>query len=395
MASDQDTKSIENESVSTWFAPAERAGAAEVKEMSQFVRENPLFLAILESIDGYLMILNHERQVLAMNQQLLKDLKIEDPNCLAGDRPGEILGCIHAHTGPGGCGTSKTCATCGAVISIMASQTEGEPITNECLATVRHGDAEESLEFRVRATPIRAGSHEFTVLTFHDISGDKRRQALERTFFHDILNTVGGLMGWSSLMQTIEGLDPKETAQRILVLSRRLKQEIEEQRRLLEAENGTLSTEKKPVHVREILEGIGAVFEGHTAAKDRHVEIAEIDELEEIQTDPGLLQRILTNMTKNALEAIPEGETVRVAFERRDGRPVFLVSNPGMIPEQVQLQLFKRSFSTKAAKGRGIGTYSMKLFGERYLGGLVAFESTAEKGTTFRIELPAGDESTT
>jgi hypothetical protein len=29
---------------------------------------------------------------------------------------------------------------------------------------------------------------------------------------------------------------------------------------------------------------------------------------------------------------------------------------------------------TKAAKGRGIGTYSMKLFGERYLGGLVAFE---------------------
>jgi sensor histidine kinase regulating citrate/malate metabolism len=64
------------------------------------------------------------------------------------------------------------------------------------------------------------------------------------------------------------------------------------------------------------------------------------------------------------------------------------VSNPGLIPEQVQLQLFKRSFSTKSAKGRGIGTYSMKLFGERYLGGRVGFESTAEKGTTFWIELP-------
>lgn len=388
MTSDQGTTSSDAEAVSTWFAPAERANPGEVMEMSQFVRENPLFLAILESIDGYLMILNPQRQVLAMNRQLLKDLKIEDPSCLAGERPGEILGCIHAHTGPGGCGTSKTCATCGAVISILASQTEGEPITNECLATVRHGQAEESLEFRVRATPIRIGEHEFTALTFHDISGDKRRQTLERTFFHDILNTVGGLMGWSSIMQNIEGLDPKQAAMRILLLSRRLKQEIEEQRRLLEAENGTLTLDKKPVLVREMMEGIQTVFEAHDAAKGKHVEITDVDAQEQISTDPMLLERILTNMTKNALEAIQEGETVRVGFKHREGRPVFLVSNPGMIPEQVQLQLFKRSFSTKAQKGRGIGTYSMKLFGERYLGGHIAFESTIEKGTTFEIELP-------
>ena len=390
MTDNASKRTHDEELVTTWFAPAERASQTEVVEMSQFVRENPLFLAILESIDGYLMILNPQRQVLAMNQQLLKDLNLKDPNCLAGERPGEILNCIHAHTGPGGCGTSKTCATCGAVISILASQTGGEPVTNECLATVRHGETEASLELRVRATPIRTGSQEFTVLTFHDISGDKRRQALERTFFHDILNTVGGLMGWSSLMQSIEGMDPKETALRILFLSRRLKQEIEEQRRLLEAENGTLSLERKSVPVQEMLDSVRTVFEGHGAAKDKQVEIAVVDAQEQITTDPMLLERILTNMTKNALEAIQSGETVRVRFERREGRPVFLVSNPGMIPEQVQLQLFKRSFSTKAAKGRGIGTYSMKLFGERYLGGHVAFESTAEKGTTFRIELPVG-----
>jgi sensor histidine kinase regulating citrate/malate metabolism len=95
-------------------------------------------------------------------------------------------------------------------------------------------------------------------------------------------------------------------------------------------------------------------------------------------------------MTKNALEAIHEGETVRVAFARQEGGPVFRVSNPGVIPEPVQLQLFKRSFSTKAQQGRGIGTYSMKLFGERYLGGRIGFESTPENGTTFWIMLPEG-----
>ena len=388
MATNQDPANSCAETLPTWFAPAERASQGEVVEMSQFVRENPLFLAILESIDGYLMILNPQRQVLAMNQQLLKDLGIQNPECLAGERPGEILGCIHAHTEPGGCGTSKTCATCGAVISILASQKEGEPITNECLATVKHGNVEESLEFRVRATPIHANSSDFTVLTFQDISGDKRRQTLERTFFHDILNTIGGLMGWSSIMQTIDTLDPKQAAARILALSIRLKQEIEDQRRLLEAENGTLALNKKTVGVQTLLDGIRNVFEAHEAAKGKSVEIENVDASEEVTTDSMLLERILTNMTKNALEAIQEGESVRLGFERREGRPVFLVSNPGMIPEQAQLQLFKRSFSTKAKKGRGIGTYSMKLFGERYLGGKVGFASTVEKGTTFWIELP-------
>jgi len=374
-----------NKPVLTWFAPAQRASQEEVAAMSRFVQETPLFLAILASIDGYLMILNRQRQILAMNKQLREAF----PNCRVGERPGELLGCIHASTGPGGCGTARACSTCGAVLSVLAAQTSGEPVTNEFLVTIRRDQVEEALEFRVRATPIRVGMNEFTVVIYIDISGDKRRQALECIFFHDILNTVGGLMGWSAIMQSIDTLDPKEAAMRILVLSRRLKQEIEDQRRLSEAENGTLTLNRKTVPAREVLESIGTVFEAHEVAKDKHVDIANVDARDQISTDPMLLERILTNMTKNALEAVQAGETVRLGFERREGRPVFWVTNPGVIPERVQLQLFRRSFSTKASKGRGIGTYSMKLFGERYLGGHVAFESTPEQGTTFRIELPA------
>jgi len=49
--------------------------------------------------------------------------------------------------------------------------------------------------------------------------------------------------------------------------------------------------------------------------------------------------------------------------------------------------LFQRSFSSKGS-GRGLGTYSMKLFGEKYLDGEVSFESDRIKGTTFTISLP-------
>ena len=47
-----------------------------------------------------------------------------------------------------------------------------------------------------------------------------------------------------------------------------------------------------------------------------------------------------------------------------------------------------RSFSTKADTGRGIGTYSMRLFGQRYLGGRVDFTSEEPEGTTFTVILP-------
>ena len=53
----------------------------------------------------------------------------------------------------------------------------------------------------------------------------------------------------------------------------------------------------------------------------------------------------------------------------------FWVNNPAVMPREVQLQVFKRSFSTKGS-GRGIGTYSMRLLVSRYLGGSVDFEST-------------------
>ena len=62
--------------------------------------------------------------------------------------------------------------------------------------------------------------------------------------------------------------------------------------------------------------------------------------------------------------------------------------NNNYIPEDIQMQIFHRSFSTKES-GRGLGTYSMRLVGENYLKGKVYFTSDKLKGTTFLIDLPA------
>jgi signal transduction histidine kinase len=63
------------------------------------------------------------------------------------------------------------------------------------------------------------------------------------------------------------------------------------------------------------------------------------------------------------------------------------VHNEGIVPPEVQPRIFERSFSTKGP-GRGLGTYGMRLIGERVLGGQVSFSSAAGRGTTFSILLP-------
>lgn len=371
----------------TYFAPAARATPREIARSLDALAESPLIRAIQESIDGYLMILNAQRQVLAVNGQLLRDLGFGGSDCTTGRRPGEILSCVHSSETPGGCGTSKSCSTCGAVLSILASQREGRPVTDECLATVHRGDNSEAVEFRVRASPVRVGDQELTVLVLHDISGDKRRDALERVFFHDILNTIGGLQGWSSLLAHDVG-DPKEMAARIVFLSQRLAREVRDQRALLEAENGTLRIQRESESVKAILVSLPPIFEAHAVAKGKALVMPDVSPDERVVTDASLLLRILTNMVKNAFEASAPGECVRVDFERRDGQVVFSVHNEGAMPETVALRVFQRSFSTKGGQGRGLGTYSMKMFGERYLGGKVGFETSLEAGTTFFIRLP-------
>ena len=92
-------------------------------------------------------------------------------------------------------------------------------------------------------------------------------------------------------------------------------------------------------------------------------------------------------MVKNAVEATAENGKVRITCSKKHGFVQFSVNNPGEIDKDTQMQIFQRSFTTKG-HGRGLGTYSMKIFGENYLKGKVYFRSTEKLGTTFTIELP-------
>lgn len=369
----------------TYFASPERIGSRELSEQIHRCLEDPCMQVVLQAVDGYLVLLNQHRQILAANQELLDALRAQTPEGIIGLRPGEAFNCVHFTQGPNGCGTSQHCGTCGAVLSILAAQKEHRTATAECALSMYREGKLQSKDFRVRCTPLFLGGFPVLALVLNDISSLKRREILEETFLHDMLNSVGGIEGWISQMGT---LDPQTAASEILSLATHLKEEILSQRTLFEAEKGILKVNKTLCSASAVLSYLREMFEVHPVAKAKHFATKPLDQDDWFHSDGTLLLRILINMVKNAFEAVPDGATVSVWFERNNQRPCFVVQNSGTIAPEVRPRIFERSFSTKAKRGRGIGTYGMKLLGENYLGGKVSFTTNPTEGTSFLITLP-------
>lgn len=366
----------------TALPDARRADAARLEREVQLASQSPIVNAVLETSDSMLLVLNPERQIVAFNGRVPRPDGIE----LRGLRPGEAFGCVNA-AAPGGCGASPACETCGALGAIVGCQLRRVPIEAEC--TIRsEGAGGANYELHARAAPVELEGATFTVLSLRDVSAEKRRQVLEQLFFHDVLNTVAGLRSWSALLE--RAADPKRAAERIDLLSRQIEREIRDQRALLEAENGTLAPQWSPLDARAVQEDLAAIFAEHRLAKDRRLELDPEPPRLAFTSDRALVVRTLVNAVCNALEATPPEGAVRCWADAAPGGVVrFHVQNPGVMSDDVQARVFQRSFSTKAARGRGLGTYSMKLFGERCLGGKVSFVSDAQRGTVFTLALPA------
>jgi len=369
----------------TKFAPAERALPEEILRQNRLFAKRKLLGILPNTIPCVLIVVNEHRQIVFANKRLADLLPAtQDPSDVLGRRPGEVLRCIHAFETEGGCGTTEFCSTCGAIHAILASQ-NGLSDVKEC-RIIREPDGE-ALEFRVWTTPIAVDGETFTIFAALDISHEKRSQALEHIFLHDIYNVAYGLKWCTDLLKKDEPEQLEEFCQNVRRLSRELIDQIDAQKILIKADSGDLIPQPDRVGVRAVLRDAVALYEQHPVAMDRNLRLREQETDAEIVIDRTLLLRVLCNLLKNALEATKSGQTVTAGYSPDETGVEFWVHNPGVIPREVQLQIFQRSFSTKGA-GRGLGAYCIKLLTERYLQGRVSFTSTPEKGTTFRLWYP-------
>jgi signal transduction histidine kinase len=376
----------------------ERASPSRLEEEVRTVSQSPIVSALLEAVDAGLLVLNRERQILATNRAPLLENLRHKPRSI-GLRPGEFFACPRAAEQPQGCGAGEHCLACGTFQAVTQSQAGRITVEQECLLTSGDGANATPLELNVRATQVDIDGKDYTVVSLRDISNEKRRQALERIFFHDILNTLSALSNWTHLLNNSNGERLDRARERVSRLVRQLEGEIQLQRTLLEAEQGTLRPQRVAITPAALLADLQGTFADTQAARQRTLTVEDRCPGVELVTDPVLLGRVLTNMVKNAFEATPVGGQVRLWCERTigpnaSGEPqprdavAFHVHNAAEIPPAVAARVFQRSFTTKAGTGHGLGTYGMRLLGERYLGGKVSFTTSAADGTVFTIRLP-------
>jgi signal transduction histidine kinase len=360
-------------------------GDSEWVRQSQYFTNNPLLSLLLNSLPNLVLIINDQQRVVYANRACLDFLNLSDPNSVQGLKAGVIFDCENAVNQQQDCGATEFCHACGANQALRSSL-EGHVDVQDCHITQHHTG--KSLDLRVWTTPFQVNGESFSVFAVADVSDEKRRRALERTFFHDILNTVGGLHGIAMILQDAPPEEMTELSELIYHLAEKLLEEIQSQRQLTAAEANELHPELGWIHSLDLLQDLQVMYRNHDIAQHRHVLVDPSAIDIRLFSDRTLLRRVLSNMLKNALEATPVGGAVSMGCHlRQPGHIEFWVHNPTTIPPDIRYQIFQRSFSTKG-NGRGLGTYSMKLLSERYLQGTVMFVTSEENGTTFTASYP-------
>ena len=102
------------------------------------------------------------------------------------------------------------------------------------------------------------------------------------------------------------------------------------------------------------------------------------------------LIRVITNLVKNAIQAIPadqEKKTIAVSIKREKENVLISVSDNGTgIDPRNSAHIFEPKFTTKSS-GMGLGLGIIKNIIENYKG-TITFESEPGRGTTFTVSLP-------
>ncbi len=107
-----------------------------------------------------------------------------------------------------------------------------------------------------------------------------------------------------------------------------------------------------------------------------------------LRGDADLLKQAVLNLVTNAIEAMTEGGTLRLATASDNGFVTLEVADTGPgIPIAQRERVFQLYFTTKS-KGSGIGL-ALTYRAVQLHNGTIAFDSEEGRGTTFRLQFPA------
>lgn len=136
----------------------------------------------------------------------------------------------------------------------------------------------------------------------------------------------------------------------------------------------------------EVEEGVHGLLK-----KGQTLSISGLEQVPVLNTDRRILQNIFYNLLSNAIKYSGEGQPIECRVSCSNGFLKIEIQDHGIgIPESEQQHLFTRFFrahNVENIQGTGLGLNIVKGYIE-LLEGDISFESSPDKGSTFRVKIP-------
>jgi two-component system sensor histidine kinase PilS (NtrC family) len=202
---------------------------------------------------------------------------------------------------------------------------------------------------------------------------------------HEIKNPLASISGSAQVLAKIGGID--ETGSRLLRIV------VDESRRLSGILDGFLDYARpkqathQPCDLSEILRDCLDLLRRSDEIRDHHHLDLEVPGELVVQGDDHLLRQLFWNLSRNALQAMPDGGELRITAAQIENAVVltWLDSGVGMDPE-IRRRAFE-PFVTSQPEGTGLGLAVVYAAVEDH-GGSIDIDSTPGKGTKVTVELP-------
>lgn len=208
---------------------------------------------------------------------------------------------------------------------------------------------------------------------------------------HDLRNPIGGMYSIASMMLADDGRTEEDKAYlEMLKTTGKVSLDLVNDLLLIQTKKDDLK--KEPVDLAEMLHYCVELLLHKAAQKQQQIRLQAAPAIS-ILANQEKLWRVISNLIANAIKFSPKGAAIEVALQQKNDRVCIAVRDHGIgIPEEIATKVFDM-FTDAKRKGTtgeqsfGLGLAISKQIVEAH-GGKIWFESEADHGTVFYVELP-------
>lgn len=202
---------------------------------------------------------------------------------------------------------------------------------------------------------------------------------------HELRNPLQSIKGFIQLMKEYDYSREKQVEFHNLILKEINAAEdlIDDYLVYAKPTYGQLEPTVVSPEVRHVLK----IMAPYATARGVEVRFAEMDESVEILVDRQKFQQALVNITRNGIEAMPDGGLLTIAVKSSPAKVWIEVADKGVGMTKEEVQRLGEPYFSNKIKGTGLGmmvTYSII----SQMNGLILIDSEKGKGSEFTLEFP-------